>query len=226
MDPHQGRAGGTEGEAALSRRTTIFLLTAACLLAGQAALASEEAGTRLAALLAVMQADLAQAPTPGVRARLMESASLLPLMLREAQAPAEEVQQARRLHPALKRGDDRAVRTTLARLGAAHPFRPPPPPADPGRALRIAAAIHREACAGCHDHPRAEALLPAQDLFRLACREAEDAFAARLYLGVKGQADDGFRNPFSAEERAALALWYRTTRPCTRGQVFNLWSSR
>ncbi len=183
---------------------------------GQAALGADESEQRLAALLAVMQADLAQSPTPGGRARLLESASLLPLMLREARAPAEEVRLARRLYPMLRRGDGAAARVSLARLTAAHPFHPPPAPSDPQRALRLAAAIHREACGGCHDHPSSDAFLPAQDLFRLACREPPEVFAARLYLGVKGQAEMGFRNPFSPEERAALALWYRTARPCAR----------
>lgn len=189
-------------------------MAAAFALGAQAAVASSENEERLAALLAVMQADLARPDTPGRTARLLESASLLPLMLREAQAHPSAVSAARALHGALRRGDRGMVATVVRRLARGHPYTPPVWSGSVDQALALGAAIHRAACAGCHDHPRPGALLPAEDLFALACREPDATFAARLDLGVKGQADTGFRNPFSRAERAALALWYRKGRAC------------
>jgi hypothetical protein len=192
----------------------VLPLLAALALTGGAARAATEAEERVAALLAVMQADTARPASPGIRARLLESASLLPLMLREASAPPEEVVLARRLYPTLRQGDPTHIAAFLAPLVARHPYTPPAISGDPRLALAQGAAIHRHACAGCHDHPQPRALLPAEDLYRLACRETETAFAARLFLGVKGQRDTGYRNPFSPAERAALAFWYRRAKPC------------
>jgi len=133
-------------------------------------------------------------------------------MLRAAKAPAGEVESARRLHTLLRNHRLVAAREIAAALAAQHPFA-----ADAPRALALGAVIHREACAGCHDRPDANALLPAENLSRLACTEPAQAFAARLFLGVKGMAEEGHRNPFSVEERAALHGWYRLQGGCASG---------
>jgi mono/diheme cytochrome c family protein len=164
------------------------------------------------------RADFARPPGPGTRARLLEAASLLPLMLRAAKAPAGEVESARRLHAMIRNDRLAPAREIVAMLAAWHPFAAPAP-ADAPQALSVGAAIHREACAGCHDRTDTDTLLPAENLSRLACSEPPQAFAARLFLGVKGMADQGHRNPFSVEERAALHGWYRLQGGCAKGNL-------
>lgn len=211
MDHAQGRSGGTEGEAALKPGRTLLLAAVLAVMANPAA-AMAEAAERVAALLSVMKADLDRPETPGRQARLLESASLLPIMLREAGGDPGDVKLARDLYQRLRRGETQRVGSIVAALAARHPFAAPVWVGEEKQALALGAAIHHATCAACHDRPAPRALLPAEDLFTLACRESPDRFAARLYLGVKGQADTGFRNPFSARERAALALWYRKGR--------------
>ncbi len=211
MDHAQGGSGGTEGEAALKPGRTLLLAAVLAVMANAAA-AMAESAERVAALLSVMKADLDRPETPGRQARLLESASLLPIMLREAGADPAEVRLARGLYPQLRRGEARQAALIVAALAARHPFAAPVWVGEEKHALALGAAIHHATCAACHDHPDPGALLPAEDLFALACRESPGSFAARLYLGVKGQADTGFRTPFSARERAALALWYRKGR--------------
>lgn len=207
MDHDQGRAGRTEGEAAL--RKTLIACCAALLLGSTAAFGVSEPEMRVAALIAVMDADLVRPDTPGRHARLLESASLLPIMLREVQANRDEVERARSLYRIIsERKTDKAL-IAVRTLAAAHPFRPFPAPAGRQRLLALGRAIHAQACAGCHDHPNPAALLPAENLYRLACEEAPPALEARLFLGVKGMAEQGHRNPFSPEEQTALSFWYR-----------------
>lgn len=186
------------------------LLLAVLLLSVAAAFGRDDPEERVAALLTLMQGDLGRPATAGRRARLLESASVLPVMLREARASATEVEQSRRLYPLMQRGRREAATQTVNRLAARHPFRPAVPAQDPARLRAIGGRIHRQACAGCHDHPVAHAFLPAENLFRLACAQAYPLMEARLYLGVKGMAAEGHRNPFDAGERAALASWYRS----------------
>ncbi len=156
-----------------------------------------------------MQADLVRPATPGIHARLLENASVLPVMLREAAAATEEVARARQVYPQLERGNVEAARRTIDRLAQRHPFRPEIPAEPQARLRALGRSIHQQACAGCHDHPVGGALLPAENLYRLACLQPYPLLEARLYLGVKGMADAGHRNPFDARERAALASWYR-----------------
>lgn len=208
MDHHQGRSCGTEGETSL-RHSLLILLAVAAALASPAAFSTDEAGSRLAALIQVMQADLERPPTDGRHARLLESASLLPVMAREVDARPQEVAAARSLYELVLRHDLRQAAAVLRQLVQARPFSPLPSAISQARALALGRSIHRVACAGCHDAPQAKTLLPAENLFHLACKEAAPALEARLLLGVKGMAVEGHRNPFSPEEQAALAVWYR-----------------
>jgi hypothetical protein len=75
--------------------------------------------------------------------------------------------------------------------------------------LAFGAAIHRHACAGCHDAPPGDVELPARDLFAEARRLPRAEFIARLLLGVRGDRSTVWRNPFSELELAALAAHYR-----------------
>ncbi|MEW6133678.1 MAG: cytochrome c [Pseudomonadota bacterium] len=208
MDHHQGRSGGTEGEAPL-RRLLLILLAVAAGLASPAAFSTDEAGRRLAALIQVMQADLERATTAGQNARLLENASLLPVMAREVGARPQEVAAARSLYDFVLRHESGQAAAVLRQLAQARPFSPLPSGIPQVRALALGRSIHRAACAGCHDVPQAKTLLPAENLFHLACKEAAPALEARLLLGVKGMAAEGHRNPFSPDELAALAAWYR-----------------
>jgi cytochrome c5 len=179
-------------------------------LAAGPALGRDPSGERVAALLVLMQADLARPAGAGIRARLLENASVLPIMLREAAASGQEVARARRIHPQLRQGRTRDARRAIDDLARRHPFRPQAPAEPPARLRALGRDIHRQACAGCHDHPVPGVLLPAENLYNLACVEPYPLLEARLYLGVKGMADAGYRNPFDARERAALASWYRS----------------
>lgn len=169
----------------------------------------DAAGNRFAALIQVMQADLERPPTGGRNARLLENASLLPVMAREIGAGPQEVAVTRRLYDLVLRRERRQAAAMLRRLAQTHPFSPPPSALPQAKTLALGRSIHRAACAGCHDTPQAKTLLPAENLFRLACEEPSPALEARLLLGVKGTAAEGHRNPFSPDEQAALAAWYR-----------------
>lgn len=208
MDHHQGRSRGTEGEASL-RHFLLILLAVAAALASPAAFSTDEAGGRLAALIQVMRADLERPPTDGRNARLLENASLLPVMAREVGARPQEVAVARSLYDLMLRHETRQAAAMLRQLAQARPFSSSPSAIPQARVLALGRSIHRMTCAGCHDAPQAKTLLPAENLFRLACEEAAPALEARLLLGVKGMAAEGHRNPFSPDELAALAAWYR-----------------
>lgn len=179
-------------------------------LSAGTALGRDPPGERVGALLVLMQADLGRPASAGIRARLLENASVLPIMLREADASGQEVVRARQIYPQLQQEQTQVARRTIDELARRHPFRLQTPAESPARMRALGRDIHRQACAGCHDHPVQGVLLPAENLYRLACVEPYPLLEARLYLGVKGMADAGHRNPFDARERAALASWYRS----------------
>lgn len=193
-----------------------LLAAAAALLASAAAFSQTESEVRLTATLAVMEADLEGSLTSGIQARLLENASVLPLILRETHAPAARTEQARRWHGAIGRGQWQAVRAQVRMLARRYPYRPPEVRTAAEDLSPLGRAIHEQTCAGCHDHPDKNALLPAVDLYALACRDTPTAFAARLHLGVRGMAGMGQRNPFGPLEQAALAAWYRMGGPKCR----------
>jgi hypothetical protein len=114
------------------------------------------------------------------------------------------------LRAALARGDWRALRAGLDALKKRHPFEAGallPREATPER-LRLGEAIHRQACAGCHDAPATGTKLPAFNLFEQAKRTPREEFAARLLIGVRGDRSTAWRNPFSDLELGALLTYY------------------
>jgi mono/diheme cytochrome c family protein len=114
------------------------------------------------------------------------------------------------LRAALARGDWRALRAGLDALKKRHPFEAGallPREATPER-LRLGEAIHRQACAGCHDAPATGTKLPAFNLFEQAKRTPREEFAARLLIGVRGDRGTAWRNPFSDLELGALLAYY------------------
>ena len=74
--------------------------------------------------------------------------------------------------------------------------------------LNLGASIHRSTCAGCHDAPSMDSLLPAKNLAAQLASMPREEFAARLLLGVRGDRTTAWRNPFSDSELAALMAWY------------------
>ncbi|GAB1412580.1 hypothetical protein MASR1M97_13160 [Candidatus Desulfobacillus denitrificans] len=191
------------------------LACAAAALCSVAAAAQGEHERRLAAELAVMAGDLRRIRSPdelplhreGLRARLAGALSSLPLLLRQAGADPAAVPALRQ---SLARSDWRALRAGLDALTKRHPFAAGallPQAATPER-LRLGEAIHRQACAGCHDAPATGTPLPAFNLFEQAKRLPRAEFAARLLLGVRGDRGSAWRNPFSDLELGALLAYY------------------
>lgn len=193
-----------------------FLLALAAAVFSAAAAAQGEHERRLAAELAVMLGDVRRIETnaeppqhrEGLHARLAGALSSLPLLLRRAGAETSIVPT---LRTALAKRDWRALRAGLDALQRKHPFDAGtllPAQATPER-LRLGEAIHRQACAGCHDAPAADTRLPAFNLFEQARRTPREEFAARLLIGVRGDRSTAWRNPFSDLELGALLAYYR-----------------
>lgn len=199
--------------------TLRFLLALALALAAAvfsaAAAAQDEHQRRLAAELTVMLGDVRRIETAaeppqhreGLHARLAGALSSLPLLLRRAAGDAAAVPP---LRVALAKRDWRALRAGLGALQRKHPFDAGtllPAQATPER-LRLGEAIHRQACAGCHDAPATDTKLPAFNLFEQAKRTPREEFAARLLIGVRGDRSTAWRNPFSDLELGALLAYY------------------
>ena len=191
------------------------LAFAAAAVFSTAAAAQDEHRRRLAAELAVMLGDVrrieANTEPPqhreGLHARLAGALASLPLLLRRAAGDAAAVPL---LRAALARRDWRALRSGLDALQRKHPFDAGtllPAQATPER-LRLGEAIHRQACAGCHDAPAADTQLPAFNLFEQSKRTPRAEFAARLLIGVRGDRSTAWRNPFSDLELGALLAYY------------------
>ena len=191
------------------------LAFAAAAVFSAAAAAQGEHERRLAAELTVMLGDLrrieanseSQQPREGLHARLAGALSSLPLLLRRAAGDAAAVPS---LRTALAKRNWRALRAGLAALQRKYPFEAGeilPRAATPER-LRLGEAIHRQACAGCHDAPAADTQLPAFNLFEQSKRTPRAEFAARLLIGVRGDRSTAWRNPFSDLELGALLAYY------------------
>lgn len=184
------------------------------------ACAQDEHQRRLAAELLVMAGDAqrlaAGEPPPrseGLRARLAGALSSLPLLLR--QAGAGDAEAVPPLRAALERRDWIALGAGLVTLGRRHPLDLRRILQESGATteqLRLAEAIHRQACAGCHDNPDPRLPLPALDLFIQAKSMPRGEFAARLLNGVRGVPATAYRNPFSDREIGALLAYYAAGR--------------
>lgn len=200
-----------------------LLLCLAATVCSAAAAAQDEHQRRLAAELTVMAGDVRRAASgaepalhrEGLQARLAGALSSLPLLLRRANGDANTVPT---LRAALERRDWRALGAALETLKRKHPLDLGgllPQEATPER-LRLGEAIHKQACAGCHDDrrkspwdaPSEETKLPAFNLSRQAKRMPREEFAARLLIGVRGDRSTAWRNPFSDLELGALMAYY------------------
>lgn len=196
------------------------VLTLAVLVAfASSAAAQDEHRRRVAAELVVMGGDLRLLDTAGVpaarreglRARLAGALASLPLLLRRAGGDPAAVPP---LRSALVASDWRTLRDGLRALGDRYPFEAGALRAAPTPERQaLGQAIHREACAACHDAPASNTALPALDLHVLARELPADEFAARLLLGVRGDRSTAYRNPFSDLELAGLIAAYTQQDP-------------
>ena len=143
----------------------------------------------------------------GLVKRLNGALSSLPLLLRRANGDPHPVIAMR---ASSARGDWRGLATALATLKQRYPFaaRSLLAAAPTTEMLALGASIHRTTCAGCHDAPGADNLLPAKNLAAQLKSMPREEFAARLWLGVRGDNSTALANPFSDVELAALIVWY------------------
>jgi hypothetical protein len=193
-----------------------FCLASAGALQAQTPVATPD--RTLAAELRVAAGDIARLDEPdlprahreGLAARIAGSLGLLPWLLREAgdHDGADRLAEGRKddLADIARRLDALMARHTLdlAERGA---------PTASAKVLLEARAIHDAYCAGCHDDTGdgdPEMTLPIRDLFEMARTEPADIFAARLYVGVKGDETIGFRNPLSEAQFLGLWRYYST----------------
>lgn len=194
-------------------RLVLALAATAAFATGAAA--QDEHRRRLAADLLVIAGDAARLATAadtslqrdGLRARVVGELSALPLLMRRAGGDASVVPG---LRDAAARGDWQALRLALESLQRRHPHdldAIASAPATPERIL-LGQAIHVQACAGCHDAPAVDIRWPARNLFEQAAAMPRAEFAARPYLGVRGDRSTAYRNPFSYLELGALMAWY------------------
>lgn len=155
----------------------------------------------------------------GLRARLGGALASLPLLLRQA-GHAPERAQIDALRSALAASDWRTLDAGLAGLRKRHPLELGGilPAAPTRERLALGKAIHRQACAGCHDHPATGAALPARNLFKEAGELPPEEFAARLRNGVRGDSTTGLRNPFGDVEIGALLAYYGTGSEAGKGR--------
>lgn len=183
------------------------------------ALAAGEHERRLAAELMVLAGDVRRVTATtlppleraGLERRIVGSLSSLPLLLRRTGRSRDDVSALRiaadrKNWPALLKGVEalkRRVPFIAERLLGS--------PASE-ETLARGAALHRSTCAACHDTPAPDdTFLPAKNLTEQMKSMPREEFAARLWLGVRGDRITGYANPFSDSELAALIVHYGQT---------------
>lgn len=189
------------------------LAAACCCAAVQAAGAHER---RLAAELVVMAGDTRRLAAgtggplerQGLEHRVAGALASLPMLLRRAQGDPAPVAALRAAHG---QRDWRRLASQIETLVKRHRFdaRPLLGAAPTPEMRALGAAIHASTCAACHDRPSAaDTLLPAKNLTAQLHGMPREEFAARLWLGVRGDSSTALANPFSDAELAALIVWY------------------
>lgn len=201
-------------------RVRILLAGLAVACCSTTVLAGGEDERRLAAELAIMAGDarrlvLAEGgplERQGLEQRVASALSSLPLLLRRAQGNPAPVTSLRAAH---KQRDWRTLARQIETLGKRHPYdaRSLLGAASTREVLALGASIHTSTCAACHDKPAdADSLLPARNLAAQLKGMPREEFAARLWLGIRGDQTTALANPFSAAELAALIVWYANPR--------------
>lgn len=144
----------------------------------------------------------------GLEQRLAGALASLPMLLRRGQGDPATVAALRSFH---EQRDWRRLAEQLETLKKRHPFdaRRLLGAAPTRDVLALGASIHTSTCAACHDQPSGtDTLLPAKNLAAQLKSMPRDEFAARLWLGVRGDQTTAFANPFSDAELAALIGFY------------------
>ena len=83
------------------------------------------------------------------------------------------------------------------------------PPDQRAEAKNMARQLHENYCAACHDNPDLEVSRPAWSLYNLAKSMEHVEFAARLYVGVRGEHMMAMENPLKDMEMSALIALYK-----------------
>jgi len=167
--------------------------------------------------LLLRRAGACEGPPPGPRPEGRGDGSSLRSMDYAAVGlgrPGADCSAVPALRAALARRDWRSLSAALNVLQRKYPLDLTgllPAQATPER-LRLGAAIHQQACAGCHEAPTMETRLPAFNLFEQVRNMPRAEFAARLLIGVRGDRSTAWRNPFSDLELGALMAYYETGR--------------
>lgn len=198
-----------------------WAMAASVAAAAQPAALTGDHAQRLGAELAVMAGDArrlaAEGPGPlerrGLEMRLAGALSSLPLLLRRAGGDASSLAA---LRGRFERREWRALLGRLDALRQRHPFDARTFLNETASAASVARGghTHAAACAGCHDAPSGhDALLPARNLAAQRAGMSREEFAARLWLGVRGDKTTALANPFSAAELADLIDWYEASQP-------------
>lgn len=147
----------------------------------------------------------------GIEQRLLGATSSLPMLLRRAQGNPAPIGA---LRVTLEHRDWRNLATQLDTLKKRYPFDPRLllGVAPTKEVLALGASIHKSTCAACHDNPTGgDTMLPAKNPRAQIKSMPREEFAARLWLGVRGDKSTAFANPFSDAELAALIAWYVNT---------------
>jgi len=204
------------GVAGLVLAGMLFLSTPAIVFsAGEH---SRRAGAELQVLIGDLgrleQPALPEKQVRGLKARIRGTLAALPLLLRLAdqeQGRAPIPMSAGKLVESFGAGPDAGLQRRLRMLAERYPFRGTgilPASASPRR-LSLARELHQTLCAACHDTPDLDRERPAFNLFLQARSMPLREFAARMLVGIRGDAVTGVDNPFTDEELAALIAFYR-----------------
>lgn len=205
----------------------VALIAGALIMAPAFACAQGEHARRAATEIIVMLGDarrMAETPSTsprweGLRERILGGLTGLELLLRLAdqelgREPTEHSRQVSALRDAFAQPDLSSFTERLAAIAGVYPLR--------ASALVLAAAsperigrgrrIHESLCAGCHDEPDTTVRRPAYNLFAEARQLEPTELAARLIVGVRGDASTGIDTPLSDEEIASLLAYYASGR--------------
>ncbi len=180
---------------------------------------SRRAGAELLVMLGdikkLKRKNVPDKQTKGLHDRIAGALSTLPLLLRLAD---EEQNRFRpepdfsRLRRFLTENSLVDLATNLAGLSGSYPFRATGILPAEASDQRIGNALlqHKKLCAACHDSPYLDTERPAVNLFDQAKEMDIREFAARMVVGIRGDATTGLDNPFSDEEIKSLIVLYRT----------------
>ncbi len=186
---------------------------------------------RMSGEIVVMIADARRLTTPGLskqhrnglKARLRGGLAVLALLVGAARndapsLPPLEKGRIEEIRNAVDQDNAAAIIEGLGLLAARYPFETTGllPPDNRQAALGRAKILHRTYCASCHDDPDLDKERPAWNLFALARSAPVVEMAARLVIGVRGDALTGLDNPLRNTEISALIAYYledKTNRP-------------